>query len=120
MEHTCPQTWNSEYFSTFKKVFGSRAVKCFGGRIGLALILGELHCHAVAYSNTQTPKKKAFPTRGRVPSHPLQFQLIMLKHDPISACLFLSQGPAADEPCQGLILQHWMMQESRGLNASLI
>ncbi|KAF2987698.1 hypothetical protein EK904_004849 [Melospiza melodia maxima] len=28
-----------------------------------------------------------------------------------------AQGPAAAEPCQGLILQHWMMQESRGPNA---
>lgn len=68
----------------------------------------------------ETPKKKAFSIRGGAPPHPLQFQLIMLKHDPLSACLFLSQGPAADEPCQGLILQHWMMQEARGLNASLI
>lgn len=71
---------------------------------------------------TATPKrakKKAFSVRRKVPSHPLQIQLIMLKHYPISARLFLSQGPAADEPCQGLILQHWM-QESRGLNASLI
>lgn len=68
----------------------------------------------------ETPKKKAFSIRGGAPPYPFQFQLIMLKHDPLSACLFLSQGPAADEPCQGLILQHWMMQEARGLNASLI
>lgn len=121
MEHTCPQTWTSEYFSMFKKVFGSRAVKGFGVRLDLALILGELNCHAVAYSNARnTPPKKALSIRGRVPSHPLQFQLIMLKHDPISACLFLSQGPAADELCQGLILQRWAMQESRGLNARVI
>lgn len=38
---------------------------------------------------------------------------IVLKHDPISASLFLSQYPAADEPCQGLILQSWMTHESR-------
>lgn len=67
------RTWNKEYFSTFKKVFGSRAVKGFGERFALALILGELDCHAVAYSNTQnTPKKSIFHKRkGSFPPFPL-------------------------------------------------
>lgn len=68
----------------------------------------------------ETPEKKTLSIRERLPSHPFHFQLIMLKRDPIFACLFLSQGPARDELCQGLILQCWTMQESRGLDASVI
>lgn len=69
MDHTCPQTQNDEDFTTFNKVFGSRAVKYFGERFGLALILGELHCHAVAYSNTQDTQKESisYKRRGSFP-----------------------------------------------------